>query len=94
MAREPSAETVRAEAEMPAPGEAPGAPDDANYGFGRSRPLNPEEKQRLAREQGEAIASGRARKGHIVLNTPMRRAIFIGGLVGIVVLVLGLAILG
>ena len=94
MAREPSAETARAEAEKPAPGEAPGVPDDRNHGFGRSRPLSPEEAQRLAREQGEAIASGRARKGHIVLTTPMRRAIFIGGLVGMVVLVLALAILG
>jgi hypothetical protein len=90
MAREPSVETERAEIRKP----APDAPDETNYGFGRSRPLTPDEKQRLAREQGEAISSGRARKGHIVLNTPMRRAVFIGGLVGIVVLVLAVAILG
>ena len=90
MAREPSAETARAEAKKP----GPDAPDETNYGFGRSRPLSSEEKQRLAREQGEAISSGRARKGHIVLNTPLRRAIFIGGLLGIVVLVLAVTILG
>jgi hypothetical protein len=90
MAREPSVETERAETRKP----GPDAPEETNYGFGRSRPLSPDEKRRLAREQGEAIASGRARKGHIVLNTPTRRAIFIGGLVGIVILVLALAILG
>ena len=90
MPREPSGETARAEARKP----GPDAPDETNHGFGRSRPLTPDEKHRLAREQGEAIASGRARKGHIVLNTPARRAIFIGGLIGIVVLVLALAILG
>ena len=90
MAREPSAETERAKERQ----AGPDAPDETNYGFGRSRPLTPEEKERLAREQGEAIASGRARKGHIVLNTPLRRAVFVGGLVGIVVLVLAVAILG
>ncbi len=90
MAREPSVETTRAEARKP----GPDAPEETNYGFGRSRPLNPEEKDRLAHEQGEAISSGRARKGHIVLRTPLRRAIFIGGLLGIVVLALALAILG
>jgi len=90
MAHEPSAETARAEATKP----GPDASDETSYGFGRSRPLTSDEKRRLAREQGEAIASGRARKGHIVLNTPLRRAIFIGGLLGIVVLVLALAILG
>jgi hypothetical protein len=94
MAREPSAETARAEAEMPAPGEPPGTPGETNHGFGRSRPLSPDEKQQLAREQGDAISSGRARKGHVVLDTPTRRAIFIGGLLGIVILVLALAILG
>lgn len=90
MAREPSVETERAEARKP----GPDAPDETNYGFGRSRPLSADEKQRLAREQGEAISSGRARKGYIVLNTPLRRAIFIGGLIGIVVLMLALAIFG
>ncbi len=88
MAREPSVETERAEEKKP----GRQAPDETNYGFGRSRPLTAEEQQRLAREQGEAIASGRARKGHIVLNTPLRRAIFIAGLLGIVVLALALAI--
>ncbi|HET7410225.1 MAG TPA: hypothetical protein VFJ13_08475, partial [Paracoccaceae bacterium] len=63
MAREPSEETERAEERRP----GPDAPDETNYGFGRSRPLTSEEKNRLAREQGEAIASGRASKGHIVL---------------------------
>ena len=90
MAREPSVETERAKERQP----GPDAPDETNYGFGRSRPLTSDEKHRLAREQGEAIASGRARKGHIVLRTPLRRAIFIGGLLGIVVLALALAILG
>lgn len=64
------------------------AAEDKDHGFGRSRPLTAEEQARLAKEQGELIASGRARKGHIVLRTPARRAVFIGGLVGIVVLVL------
>ncbi len=88
MAREPSVETERAEERTP----GPDAPGETSYGFGRSRPLTAEEQRRLAREQGEAIASGRARKGHIVLNTPLRRAIFIGGLLGLVVLALVLAI--
>ena len=61
-------------------------------GFGRSRPLPAEEQERLAREQGELIASGRSRKGQIVLNTPARRAVFVGGLVGIVLLVLTVTI--
>ena len=82
MAREPSVETERAQERKP----GPEAPDETNYGFGRSRPLDPDEQRRLAREQGEAIASGRARKGQIVLDTPLRRAIFIGGLIGLIVL--------
>ena len=90
MGREPSVETERAETRKP----GPDAPDETNHGFGRSRPLTSDEKHRLAREQGEAISSGRARKGYIVLNTPQRRAIFIGGLIGIVVLVLVVAIAG
>lgn len=68
--------------------------EDEDYGFGRSRPLSAEEQQRLAREQGELIASGRSRKGEIILRTPLRRAIFIGGLVGIVLLVLIVGIAG
>ena len=90
MAHELSVETERAKVRKP----GPEAPEETDHGFGRSRPPGPDEKSRLAREQGEAIASGRARKGHIVLNTPARRAVFIGGLIGIVVLVLALAILG
>ena len=82
MAREPSEETERAEARRP----GPDAPDESNYGFGRSRPLDPDEARALAREHGEAIASGRATKGYIVLRTPLRRAIFIAGLVGIIVI--------
>ena len=66
-------------------------PGERGPGFGRSRPLTAAERERIAREQGELIASGRARKGYIVLRTPMRRAIFIGGLVGIVLLVLVVA---
>ena len=90
MAREPSAETERAEERRP----RPDAPEETAYGFGRSRPLTDDEKRRLAREQGEAIASGRARKGYVVLRTPLRRAIFIGGLLALVVLGLILAVLG
>ena len=82
MGREPSEETERAYERRP----GPDAPDETNYGIGRSRPLTEEEKGRLAREQAEAIASGRARKGYIVLRTPLRRAIFIGGLLAIIVL--------
>lgn len=90
MAREPSEETERARLRQP----GADAPDETNYGFGRSRPLTETEKRDLAREQGEAIASGRARKGHIVLRTPLRRAIFIGGLIGIIVLGLILGVVG
>lgn len=90
MAREPSVETERAAQRRP----GPDAPDETKHGFGRSRPLTDEEKARLARQQGEAISSGRASKGYIVLRTPLRRAIFIGGLVGIVVLSLIVAVLG
>ena len=84
MAREPSVETERAEERRP----RSDAPDETAYGAGRSRPLTEEEKRRLAREQGEAIASGRASKGYVVLRTPLRRAIFIGGLVAAIVLTL------
>lgn len=84
MAREPSEETERADERRP----GPDAPDETNYGRGRSRPPTEDEKRRLAREQGESIASGRASKGFIVLRTPLRRAIFIGGLLGILVLAL------
>lgn len=56
-----------------------------DHGFGRSTPLSPEEQERAAREQGERIADGRARQGHIVLRTPLRRAIFAAGLIGILV---------
>ena len=90
MAREPSVETERAEERRP----GPGAPDETSHGFGRSRPLTEDEKRELAREQGQAIASGRARKGYIVLRTPLRRAIFIGGLLAIVALALIVAVLG
>lgn len=62
--------------------------DDELYGRGRSRPLTPEESRALAREQGELIRSGRASKGQVILDTPLRRAIFIAGLVGIVILAL------
>ena len=64
------------------------APEDGDYGFGRSRPLTQEEQDRLAREQGRLIGEGKTRKGHIVLRTRRRRTIVIGVLVGI----LGLAI--
>jgi hypothetical protein len=94
MARELSVETERAEERIAGRTPEAATADEGDYGFGRSRPLTPEEQRRLAREQGGAIASGRARGAHIVLNTPRRRAIFIGGLLGLVVLGLALAILG
>ena len=90
MAREPSLETERARERKP----GPEAPDETNHGFGRSSPLSEDEKRRLAREQGEAIASGRARGGYIVLRTPLRRAIFIGGLLALVALGLIVAVVG
>src|SRR5690625_2639646 len=51
--------------------------DEELYGRGRSRPLTPQEDEALARQQGELIRSGKASKGLVILNTPLRRAIFI-----------------
>ena len=65
---------------------------EAQYGFGRGRPLTPEEKEAMARQQAELIRTGRTRKGTIILNTSLRRAIFIGGLAGMVILALALAV--
>ena len=82
MAREPEADTERAKANRP----GPEAPEGSEPERGRAQSLSPDEKRRVAREQGRLIASGEASKGHTVLRTPARRAIFIGGLLGIVVL--------
>lgn len=46
------------------------------------------EREETLREQAERIRSGRARGGRIVLNTPLRRALFLGGLVGLFLLAL------
>lgn len=89
MAREPDADTERAKAGRP----GPEAPDGSGEPRGRPEALQPDEKRRVAEEQGRLIASGRARKGHVVLRTPARRAVFIGGLLGIVILALAVAIL-
>jgi hypothetical protein len=52
----------------------------------------------MAREPDKNNSTGypaeKARGGRIVLNTPARRAIFVGGLVAIVLLVLFFAIAG
>ena len=72
----------------------PADPGERSHGFGRSRPLTQVEREELAKTQGELIATGHARKGHIVLRTPIRRALFIGGLAGIVLLMLIVTIAG
>ncbi|MGM0586277.1 MAG: hypothetical protein ACQEUZ_16640 [Pseudomonadota bacterium] len=46
------------------------------------------EREKTLRDQAERIRSGRARGGRIVLNTPLRRALFLGGLVGLFLLAL------
>lgn len=69
-------------------------PVETTRGGTGSRPSSTDEREELARKQGELISSGRARKGHIVLRTPARKAVFIGGLAGIVLLALVLAIAG
>ena len=86
MAREPEEYTERADERRPRPPEGrsvsdvePRAGDD---------PFEPDERARLAREQGRKIASGEASKGYTVLRTPLRLAIFLGGLAGIVLLAL------
>ncbi|HSK39985.1 MAG TPA: hypothetical protein VK943_09480 [Arenibaculum sp.] len=45
------------------------------------------ERDRASTDRVE-IPGERARQGHIVLNTPARRWIFIGGLIGFVVIAL------
>ncbi|WP_309082819.1 peptide ABC transporter permease [Chelativorans sp.] len=42
--------------------------------------------------QPTTLSGEEARQGDVVLRTPMRRAIFIGGLAGIVVLAVALAL--
>lgn len=90
MAREPEEYTERAEERRPRPPEGQ-ALSDVEPRAGRD-PLEPDERARLAREQGRMIATGEASKGYTVLRTPLRLAIFVGGLVGIVLLALVLGI--
>jgi hypothetical protein len=48
----------------------------------------PNERTREADERGRTIVSGTdARQGEIILRTPLRKAIFIAGLAGFVILV-------
>ncbi len=60
---------------------APHSPDD-----------DPETAKARAEEQGRRIESGRARQGWIVLRTPLRRAVFLAGIVGIVILGIALVL--
>ena len=46
------------------------------------------------RAEAPVYTTSDVRQGHIVLRTPTRRRIFFGGLVGLAVLVLVLALLG
>lgn len=89
MAREPEKDSIHAENRKPRPPAGRSAPEQQSEQHGA---MALDEKRRLAREQGRLIASGRATKGHTVLRTPLRRAIFIGGLLGIVILALALAV--
>lgn len=85
VAAAPDVDALRDEA---ARSESGALSDEELYGRGRSRPLTPQENEALAREQGKLIGSGKASKGQVILNTPLRRAIFIVGLAGIVILAL------
>jgi hypothetical protein len=55
-------------------------------------PDDPEAAEARAEEQRERIESGRARQGWIVLRTPLRRAVFLAGLAGIVILGIALVL--
>lgn len=46
----------------------------------------------MAEKQQHTYSGRKVRQGYIVLKTPLRRAIFIGGLVGLVVLSILLAL--
>jgi hypothetical protein len=46
------------------------------------------------RNEASAYPGQKARQGEIILRTPLQRAIFVGGLAGIVVLVLVLYAVG
>jgi hypothetical protein len=47
----------------------------------------PDERTRKADERGRTVVSGTdARQGEIILRTPLRKAVFIAGLVGFVIL--------
>ncbi|WP_035692492.1 hypothetical protein [Azospirillum halopraeferens] len=58
-------------------------------------PANPDPRtdRRPPGSAGRPISAEKARGGRIILNTPARRAVFIGGLVGFVLLTfLGLVV--
>ncbi len=46
------------------------------------------------REQRQGYPAEKARQGRIVLNTPLRKALFFGGLIAFVLLAVILSILG
>ena len=48
---------------------------------------------RQSKGRGVHLTAEQARGGRIVLDTPFRRAVFIGGLVGLVALLIAVAIL-
>lgn len=87
MAREPEEYSERER-----PPEAPGVGERATGT--RRQHLAPDEAERIARQQGRLIESGRSRKGFIVLRTPARIAIFVGGLVLLIALAIGLDFVG
>ncbi len=81
MAREPSLETERAKERQ----QGPDAPGETVRDADLSPPPGVE-RGRAALERASAIARGRQRNGYIVLRTPLRRAVFIAGLLALVVL--------
>lgn len=46
----------------------------------------------MAGKQQRTFSGRKARQGYVVLKTPLRRAIFFGGLIGLVVLSIVLAL--
>ena len=94
MAREPEEYTGRAEERRPRPpdGRALGDVEPRTGDPLEPDPPEPDPRRRLAGEQGRMIASGEASKGHTVLRTPLRRAVFIGGLLGVILLALIVAV--
>jgi len=56
------------------------------------RPTRPSPRARVDSSKRRMLAGREARQGDIILNTPARRAWFIGGLVACVVLLLVIAL--